>query len=164
MNAQKTGSLIAAIRKEQNRTQQDLSNELGVSSAAISKWERGIGFPDVSLIEPLATSLGITIAELFKGERIENGDANEYENLLSDVVKVSKNEISKKKKISNWIIAITVAVLYLLISIITQKWEITWVVWIVYCFYRIFTEYIYKILEIVELTIFMRIIIKEPDA
>ena len=144
MNAQKTGSLIAAIRKEQNRTQQDLSNELGVSSAAISKWERGIGFPDVSLIEPLATSLGITIAELFKGERIENGDANEYENLLSDVVKVSKNEISKKKKISNWIIAITVAVHYLLISIITQKWEITWMVWIVYCFYRIFTEYIYK--------------------
>lgn len=144
MNAQKTGSLIAAIRKEQNRTQQDLANELGVSSAAISKWERGIGFPDVSLIEPLAASLGITIAELFKGERIENGDANEYENLLSDVVKVSKNEISKKKKISNWIIAITVAVLYLLISIITQKWEITWMVWIVYCFYRIFTEYIYK--------------------
>ena len=144
MNAQKTGSLIAAIRKEQNRTQQDLANELGVSSAAISKWERGIGFPDVSLIEPLATSLGISIAELFKGERIENGDVNEYENLLSDVVKVSKNEISKKKKISNWIIAITVAVLYLLISIITQKWEITWVVWIVYCFYRIFTEYIYK--------------------
>ena len=144
MNAQKTGSLIAAIRKEQNRTQQDLSNELGVSSAAISKWERGIGFPDVSLIEPLATSLGITIAELFKGERIENGDANEYENLLSDVVKVSANEITKKKKISNWIIAITVAVLYLLISIITQKWEITWMVWIVYCFYRIFTEYIYK--------------------
>lgn len=144
MNAQKTGSLIAAIRKEQNRTQQDLANELGVSSAAISKWERGIGFPDVSLIEPLATSLGITIAELFKGERIENGDANEYENLLSDVVKVSKNEISKKKKITNWIIAITVAVLYLLISIITQKWEITWMVWIVYCFYRIFTEYIYK--------------------
>ena len=110
----------------------------------LSRHHLRIGFPDVSLIEPLATSLGITIAELFKGERIENGDANEYENLLSDVVKVSKNEISKKKKISNWIIAITVAVLYLLISIITQKWEITWMVWIVYCFYRIFTEYIYK--------------------
>ena len=43
LNVQKTGSLIAAIRKEQNRTQQDLANELGVSSAAISKWERGIG-------------------------------------------------------------------------------------------------------------------------
>ena len=137
LNAQKTGSLIAAIRKEQNRTQQDLANELGVSSAAISKWERGIGFPDVSLIEPLATSLGITIEELFKGEKIENSVDHEYESLLSD-------EISKKKKITNWIIAITVAVLYLLISVISRRWEITWVVWIVYCFYRILTEYIYK--------------------
>jgi len=44
LNAQKTGSLIGAIRKEQNRTQQDLENGLGVSSAAVSKWERGIGF------------------------------------------------------------------------------------------------------------------------
>ena len=137
MNAQKTGRLIAAIRKEQNRTQQDLANELRVSSAAVSKWERGIGFPDVSLIEPLATSLGITIAELFKGEKIENSIDSEYESLLSDVVQVSANEISKKKKIMNWIIAITVAILYLLISIISHKWEITWVIWIVYCIYRI---------------------------
>lgn len=144
MNAQKTGCLIAAIRKEQNRTQQDLANELGVSGAAISKWERGIGFPDVSLIEPLAASLGITIAELFKGERIENSVSGEYESLLSDVVKVSTYEIGRKKKITNWIIAITVAVIYLLISIMTQKWEITWVIWIVYYFYRVFTEYIYK--------------------
>lgn len=106
--------------------------------------QEGIGFPDVSLIEPLATSLGITIAELFKGEKAENNVDHEYESLLSDVVKVSANEISKKKKITNWIIAITVAILYLLISVISHRWEITWVVWIVYCFYRIFTEYIYK--------------------
>lgn len=144
MNPQKTGSLIATIRKQQNRTQQDLANELGVSSAAVSKWERGIGFPDVSLVEPLATSLGITIAELFKGERINDSIDNEYESLLADVVKASVDEITKKKKIANWIIAIAVAVLYLLISVISNKWEITWVVWIVYCFYRIFTEYIYK--------------------
>ena len=104
MNVQKTGSLIATIRKEQNRTQQDLANELGVSSAAVSKWERGIGFPDVSLMEPLAASLGISIAELFKGERTENNVDNEYESLLSDVVKVSANEITRKKKITNWMI------------------------------------------------------------
>ena len=144
MNTQKTGSLIASIRKEQNLTQQDLAAKLGVSSSAISKWERGIGFPDVSLIEPLAIALDITITELFKGERIENTIDNEYETLLSDVVKVSTNEIRKKKKIMNWVIAIIVAALYIVISVISQKWEITWVVWFVYCFYRIFTEYIYK--------------------
>ncbi len=48
-----------------------------------------MGFPDVSLIEPLAKSLGITITELFKGERIENGVDNESESLLADIVKVS---------------------------------------------------------------------------
>lgn len=142
MNAQKTGKLIASIRKEQNRTQQDLAETLGVSSAAVSKWERGIGFPDVSLIEPLSASLGITIAELFKGERMENSIDHEYEILLTDVVKISIQEISKRKKVMNWMIAMTVAVLYLIISILSQKWEITWVIWIIYCLYRILTEYI----------------------
>lgn len=142
LNAQKTGKLIASIRKEQNRTQQDLAETLGVSSAAVSKWERGIGFPDVSLIEPLSASLGITIAELFKGERMENSIDHEYEILLTDVVKISIQEISKRKKIMNWMIAMTVAILYLIISILSQKWEITWVIWIIYCLYRILTEYI----------------------
>ena len=144
MNTQKTGSLIAAIRKEQNRTQRDLANELGVSSAAISKWERGVGFPDVSLVEPLAESLGITIAELFKGERIEENVDHEYESLLSDVVKVSADELSRKKRLANWIIAATVAALYVLISAITGRWETTWAVWVAYCFYRVITEHIFK--------------------
>lgn len=95
LNDQKTWNLIASIRKEQNRTQQDLANELGVSSAAVSKCERSIGFSDMSFIEPLAASLEITIIELFKGERIEN--INEDETLLSDIVKVSTDEIHKKK-------------------------------------------------------------------
>ncbi len=138
MNAQKTGNLIASIRKEQHRTQRDLANELGVSSAAVSKWERGAGFPDVSLIEPLAASLEITAAELFKGERLEKAD--EYEPLLSDVVKVSAGEIHRKKKIMNWIIAVIVAAVYLAVSVLSERWDITWVIWIIYCLYRVFTE------------------------
>ena len=94
--------------------------------------------------EPLAESLGITIAELFKGERIEESVDHEYESLLSDVVKVSADEISRKKRLANWIIAATVAALYVLISVITGRWEITWVVWVAYCFYRVITEYIFK--------------------
>lgn len=86
--------------------------------------------------------MGITIAELFKGERMENSIDHEYEILLTDVVKISIQEISKRKKIMNWMIAMTVAVLYLIISILSQKWEITWVIWIIYCLYRILTEYI----------------------
>lgn len=144
MNAQKTGNLIASIRRKQHRTQQDLANELGVSNAAVSKWERGIGFPDVSLIEPLAEVLGITIAELFKGETAENHTDDEYEALLTDIVRVSSKEISRKQKLTNWLIAVMVAVLYLIISFLSNRWEVTWIIWIVYCLYRIVMEYIFK--------------------
>ena len=54
MNREKTGFLIAAARKEKNMTQKDLAKALHVSDRAVSKWERGAGFPDVGLLEPLA--------------------------------------------------------------------------------------------------------------
>ena len=73
----------------------------------------------------LSCLVSFKFLELFKGERTENSVDNEYENLLSDVVKVSANEITKKKKTTNWMIAITAAVLYLMISVISHKWEIT---------------------------------------
>ena len=60
MDAKKTGSLIADLRKQSNKTQKELANELHISSATVSKWERGIGFPDISLIEPLAKCLNIS--------------------------------------------------------------------------------------------------------
>ena len=69
MDQQKTGVLISQRRKELNLTQKQLAEKIGVSDRAISKWERGAGFPDVSLIEPLADGLGLTLQELFKGEQ-----------------------------------------------------------------------------------------------
>ena len=71
MNQQKTGALIAQQRKDLNLTQKQLAEKIGVSDRAISKWERGAGFPDVSLIEPLADALGLTLPELFRGERYD---------------------------------------------------------------------------------------------
>lgn len=54
----KDRALIAAARKEQNMTQKELAAALHVSDRAVSKWERGAGFPDISLLEPLADTLG----------------------------------------------------------------------------------------------------------
>ncbi|MBP3485454.1 MAG: helix-turn-helix transcriptional regulator, partial [Oscillospiraceae bacterium] len=48
MNREKTGTLIGAARKEKNMTQKELAAVLHVSDRAVSKWERGAGFPDVS--------------------------------------------------------------------------------------------------------------------
>jgi len=69
MDLKKTGSLIAAIRKEKGLTQKDLACLLGVTDKAVSRWETGKGFPEVSLLEPLAKVLEISITEIVNGER-----------------------------------------------------------------------------------------------
>lgn len=65
----KDRALIAAARKEQNMTQKELAAALHVSDRAVSKWERGAGFPDISLLEPLADTLGLGVLDLLRGER-----------------------------------------------------------------------------------------------
>ena len=69
MQAVKTGALIAQARKEKNLTQKDLAQTLHVSIQAVSKWERGLNFPDIALMEPLAELLELTVSELMAGER-----------------------------------------------------------------------------------------------
>ena len=59
MDAKKLGLFIAQLRKEQNMTQADLARKLQVTDKAISKWERGLGLPDINSIEPLAEALGV---------------------------------------------------------------------------------------------------------
>ncbi|MGN0734457.1 MAG: helix-turn-helix domain-containing protein [Anaerovoracaceae bacterium] len=71
MDYNKTGNLIQKIRKEKNMTQMELASKLGVTDRAISKWETGRGFPDVSLLESLAEILGISVTELLDGEQAE---------------------------------------------------------------------------------------------
>ena len=142
MDNEKTGKLISSIRKDKGLTQKQLADSLGVSNATISKWETGKGFPDISLLEPLASVLDITVSEVLAGERHKNNDENN--SLINDLVEISIKEQNRKIKVTNWIIAITVALLYISISVITQKWEYTWVIWLVYCLYRTATEFIVK--------------------
>lgn len=76
MDRIKTGELIAQSRREKNMTQKELAQRLHVSDRAISKWERGAGFPDVSLLEPLATALDLNVLDLLRGERTEEQDVH----------------------------------------------------------------------------------------
>lgn len=76
MNREKTGELIASARKERNMTQKELAQRLHVSDRAVSKWERGAGFPDVSLLEPLANALGLRVLDLLRGERVGEVDVH----------------------------------------------------------------------------------------
>lgn len=71
MDAKKFGAFVAAMRKEQSMTQMDLAEKLHVTDKAVSRWERGLGFPDIKTIEPLADALGISILELMQSEKVE---------------------------------------------------------------------------------------------
>jgi transcriptional regulator with XRE-family HTH domain len=67
-----TGAVIRKLRENKRMTQEELAEKIYVSSKAVSKWETGQGFPDVSLLEPLAQALDISVIELLSGEDISN--------------------------------------------------------------------------------------------
>ena len=75
-----TGAVIRRLREEKKMTQEELANKIFVSAKAVSKWETGQGFPDISLLEPLAGALGISVLELLSGEDVQN--RNRSSNLL----------------------------------------------------------------------------------
>lgn len=70
MDAKKFGTFIATLRKENNMTQVELAQKLQVTDKAVSKWERGLGFPDINTIEALADALGVSVLEIMRSERI----------------------------------------------------------------------------------------------
>lgn len=81
MNRYVTGAVIRRLRDAKKMTQEELAEKIHVSSKAVSKWETGAGFPDVSLLEPLAEALGISVIELLSGEDVHN------KNRASDMLK-----------------------------------------------------------------------------
>ena len=72
MNTYVTGPAIREFREKKGLTQADLAEKIGVSSKTISKWETSKGLPDISLLQPLAQALGISVIELMNGEPIAN--------------------------------------------------------------------------------------------
>lgn len=97
MDQIKIGKFIADERKRKGYTQKQLSEKLEISDKTISKWERGNGFPEVSLLLPLCDELEITVNELLSGERVseENYRKKAEENMVNLVKETQEN----KKKI-----------------------------------------------------------------
>ena len=67
-----TGSVIRRLRERKQMTQDELAERIHVSGKAVSKWETGRGYPDISLLGPLAEALGISVIELLSGEDVRN--------------------------------------------------------------------------------------------
>ena len=67
-----TGAMIKRLREEKKLTQSELADKIFVTDKAISKWETGRGYPDISLVEPLAKALDVSVIELLSGENVIN--------------------------------------------------------------------------------------------
>ncbi len=67
-----TGTVIKELREKNNMTQAELAGKLCVSDKTVSKWETAKGYPDISLLEPIANAFGITITELLSGNVVSN--------------------------------------------------------------------------------------------
>lgn len=119
MNYETIGKFIQEKRKEKNLTQKELALKLGVTDKAVSKWERGLGCPDVSILEILSNELGVSILELLKGRTIENEvikvtEANDY---IQETIKYTKNNIKNTtNKIITFLI-MTISLILLLLNI-----------------------------------------------
>ena len=100
MDQAKIGSFIVGKRKYLGMTQRQLAEKLGVSDKSVSKWERGVCLPDVSLYQSLCSELGITINEFFAGEEIEKSqvEVKSEENIIS-VARDSRDRRTKLKRI-----------------------------------------------------------------
>ena len=128
MNQIKIGRFIAEQRKKVNLTQAQLSEKLGITDKAVSKWERGLTMPDTSLMLELCDILKISVNELLSGEKIDMENNNQKnEQLLLEMAK----ELEKKNKTiwsSMWAIMI-VSMVVLLAGIFIAAFLIPEGVW-----------------------------------
>ena len=121
MEKEKLGLFVSQLRKEQNMTQKELAEKLCVTDKAVSKWERGLSFPDISLLEPLADTFEVSVMELLQGKRLpkETAMSDEPANeVLDNLLRISDQEIRKKHVVSKSIIVLCCVSLMLLVSII----------------------------------------------
>lgn len=119
MDSKLFGQFIARTRKEKNMTQADLAEIIGVTDKAVSRWERGVGFPDINTLEPLSSALDVSVLELMRSEKsdMENRNKNlsghEVTEIMTNAVEMAR-ENQLQDKVSLWlgvIITILTAVL-----------------------------------------------------
>lgn len=107
IDREKFGAFVAARRKKLGLTQQELADQLFLSNKAVSKWETGQSLPDIALLEPLAQCLEVSVAELLRGECIEERplEAEEAETLVGRALQFADEEAQRDKHRRRWQVA-----------------------------------------------------------
>ncbi len=99
MDAQYTGNQISSLRKKMGMTQKDLAEKLHVTDKAVSKWERGVNFPDLGLMENLAAALNTTPAYLLG---LETADQSQTLRALAEISQEQLEEAKKDLRLFSW--------------------------------------------------------------
>ena len=117
MDLSKTGKTIAKLRRSVGFTQASLAEKLGISDKAVSKWERGLSYPDITLLEPLSLILDTSMVELLKGEDLDD-DLSKYEahDLIKELVSINRMKEYKKKALISDVFY--VLVLFVVVTVI----------------------------------------------
>lgn len=110
MDNGKMGAFISEMRKSQNLTQKELAHKLEVTDKAVSKWERGISCPDVSLLIPLSEALGVSVSELLNGEKNPVPEEKKENIVKEEIVKETlrysgQSTANKIEKVKNGFLA-----------------------------------------------------------
>ena len=98
MDKERFGSFIAKLRRERKMTQQELAGQLHVTDRAVSKWERGLSYPDVTLLEPLAAALEIGVETLLTGQTAEAAPRETESAALRSVLAISGEERQQHRR------------------------------------------------------------------
>lgn len=124
MNNNKIGKFICALRKEKGLTQQELGNILYVTDKAVSKWERGLSLPDITILKELAKTLDVDVSEILNGEKKKTPEID-IDSLIEEATKQIKlNQKEKQKKTIIIISIITIALIYLIFKNINLGYSI----------------------------------------
>jgi transcriptional regulator with XRE-family HTH domain len=100
MDAKELGKFIATLRKEKQITQAELAKRLNVTDKAVNRWERGLGFPDINTLEPLADVLGISMTELMKCKRNDKAalSLNDVDDIIIANIDIAKYQRESQRK------------------------------------------------------------------
>ena len=112
------GEKLIKLRKDKNLSQEEVAEKLGVTRQTISKWETNESTPDLNKIVPICNLYDITTEELLTDKIIEKKENNKVKN--------------QSLKLIDSIISTIALLLYLSISFLTRRWDITWIIWIIY--------------------------------
>lgn len=126
MDAKIFGAFIMECRKEKNMTQADLAMKLNVTNQAVSRWERGVGFPDINIIEPLASALDLSILELMKSERIMPNEVTKEDatDIIKDTLNVAKMQYRQERRNIFRILGIVAVIVIWALFLDSMSWQI----------------------------------------